>query len=77
MYLFYAQHLIIVRSTQLPTAQLDLRQINSWVIKLEQVQTGELAEVFAINAMSPFILNGKLKPLMERTAPDQVKPHRV
>ena len=33
-----------------------------------QVQTPELAEVFAINAMSPFILNGKLKALMCRGA---------
>ena len=46
--------------------QLDLRPSNSWVIKLEDVQTPELAEVFAINAMSPFILNGKLKPLMAK-----------
>ena len=37
-------------------------------MKLEEVQTAELAEVFAINAMSPFILNGKLKPLMEKDA---------
>ena len=44
--------------------QLDLRANNSWKLKLEQVESAELAEVFAINAMSPFILNARLKPLL-------------
>lgn len=37
---------------------------------LKQVSTPELAEVFAINALAPFILNSKLKPLMMATNPD-------
>jgi hypothetical protein len=36
-------------------------------MKLEEVQTPELAEVFAINAMAPFILNGRLRELMAHT----------
>ena len=44
--------------------QLDLRSQNSWKLKLEQVESAELAEVFAINAMSPFIINARLKPLL-------------
>ena len=44
--------------------QIDLRERNSWKLKLEQVQTPELLEVFTINTMAPFILNGRLKSLM-------------
>ncbi len=54
-----------------PTQQLDLRKTNSWVMKLEEIQTPELAEVFAINAMAPFILNGRLKAFMA-SSPSQV-----
>jgi NAD(P)-dependent dehydrogenase (short-subunit alcohol dehydrogenase family) len=44
--------------------QIDLRETTSWKLKLEEVQTPELLEVFTINTMAPFILNGRLKPLM-------------
>eukprot|EP00042_Codosiga_hollandica_P059885 m.920420 g.920420 ORF g.920420 m.920420 type:complete len:286 (+) comp64710_c0_seq1:994-1851(+) len=47
--------------------QLDLRETNSWVLKLEEIETPELAEVFAINTMAPFILNARLKSLMCRS----------
>ena len=75
--------------------QLDLRTVNSWMLKLDQarvaegvgghvfalspvgathalllslpqVEAPELAEVFVINAIAPFVLNSKLKPLMLR-----------
>ncbi len=44
--------------------QVDLRPVNSWMLKLDEVESPELAEVFVINAMAPFVLNSKLKPLM-------------
>ena len=44
--------------------QLDLRKVNSWNLTLDQVDPSELVEVFAINALSPFILNSRLKGLM-------------
>lgn len=44
--------------------QLDLRTKNSWLLKLNEVETPELAEVFLVNAMAPFILNGRLKELL-------------
>jgi hypothetical protein len=47
--------------------QVDVRRVNSWLLKLDQVSTGEAAEVMAINALAPFILNGRLRGLMERT----------
>ncbi|OQR96144.1 hypothetical protein ACHHYP_16904 [Achlya hypogyna] len=47
--------------------QLDLRTTNSWVLKMGQVSTPEVAEVFAINTLAPFIMNSRLRALMERT----------
>ncbi len=46
--------------------QIDLRQINSWRLPLHQVSTVELLEVQLVNAIAPFVLNARLKPLMER-----------
>ncbi|KDO26599.1 hypothetical protein SPRG_08003 [Saprolegnia parasitica CBS 223.65] len=47
--------------------QLDLRTTNSWVLKMGQVSTPEVAEVFAINTLAPFIMNSRLRALMEAT----------
>lgn len=49
--------------------QIDLRNHNSWTMKLDEVPTVELAEVFAINTIAPTILNARLKPLMKRSKP--------
>lgn len=46
--------------------QLDLRHINSWLLKLDQVSPIELVEVQLVNAIAPFILNSQLKPLLMR-----------
>lgn len=46
--------------------QVDLRGMNSWRMKLADVSTAEMLEVHLINAVAPFILCGKLKPLMMR-----------
>jgi NAD(P)-dependent dehydrogenase (short-subunit alcohol dehydrogenase family) len=46
--------------------QVDLRTINSWRLPLEEVGTVELLEVQLVNAIAPFVLNGRLKPLMLR-----------
>jgi len=51
--------------------QLDLRQTNSWTTLIDQVEPSEAIECLAINTMAPFILNGKLKALMVRTAGDK------
>ncbi len=52
--------------------QVDLRGINSWRLPLAEVSTIELLEVHLVNAVAPFVLNGRLKPLMLR-APDRDK----
>ena len=47
--------------------QVDLRQTNSWRLRMHEVATAELLEVQLINAIAPYILNARLKPLMLRT----------
>ena len=52
--------------------QLDLRKRNSWVLKMHEVATPELVEVLAINTVAPFVLNARLKPVLEKSAfPDR------
>ena len=48
--------------------QVDLRDRNSWRLLLDEVPSVELLEVQLVNAIAPFILNARLKPLMMRTA---------
>ena len=47
--------------------QVDLRGRNSWRLLMAEVSSVELLEVQLINAVAPFILNARLKPLMLRT----------
>ena len=44
--------------------QVDLRDVNSWRLKMADVPTVELLEVHLVNAVAPFVLNARLKPLM-------------
>jgi NAD(P)-dependent dehydrogenase (short-subunit alcohol dehydrogenase family) len=47
--------------------QIDLRGRNSWRLLLAEVSSVELLEVHLVNAIAPFVLNARLKPLMLRT----------
>ena len=47
--------------------QVDLRDRNSWRLQLDEVSSVELLETQLINAVAPFVLNARLKPLMLRT----------
>jgi NAD(P)-dependent dehydrogenase (short-subunit alcohol dehydrogenase family) len=47
--------------------QVDLRGRNSWRLLLDEVSSVELLEVQLVNAIAPFIINARLKPLMLRT----------
>jgi NAD(P)-dependent dehydrogenase (short-subunit alcohol dehydrogenase family) len=47
--------------------QVDLRQRNSWRLLLGEVSTVELLETQLVNAVAPFVLNARLKPLMLST----------
>jgi len=46
--------------------QIDLRPLNSWRLPADAVPTPELIEVHLVNAIAPFILVSRLKPLMLR-----------
>eukprot|EP00397_Hematodinium_sp_SG-2012_P037360 GEMP01040479.1.p1 GENE.GEMP01040479.1~~GEMP01040479.1.p1 ORF type:complete len:539 (+),score=123.59 GEMP01040479.1:183-1799(+) len=46
---------------------VDLRAKHSWVLRLHEIETPEIAEVFCINALAPFILNAQLKPLLMKS----------
>ncbi|MFO0677970.1 MAG: SDR family NAD(P)-dependent oxidoreductase [Polyangiaceae bacterium] len=50
--------------------QVDLRGINTWRLTLAEVATAEMLEVHLVNAVAPFVLCGKLKPLMMRDRTD-------
>jgi len=47
--------------------QVDLRGHNSWRMRMHEVPSVELLEVQLVNAVAPFLLNARLKPLMLRT----------
>ena len=55
--------------------QVDLRGRNSWRLLMAEVPSVELLEVQLVNAIAPFIINARLKPLMLRT-PGTDKPSR-
>ncbi|MBW8687997.1 SDR family NAD(P)-dependent oxidoreductase [Chitinophaga rhizophila] len=43
---------------------LDLRDSNSWTMKLEEVDTAEVLSANLVNNIAPFMLNSRLKPMM-------------
>jgi NAD(P)-dependent dehydrogenase (short-subunit alcohol dehydrogenase family) len=47
--------------------QVDLRDRNSWRLMMAEVPSVELLEVHLVNAIAPFIINARLKELMQRT----------
>ena len=55
--------------------QVDLRERNSWRMLMADVPAVELLEVQLVNAVAPFVLNARLKPLMLRT-PGARQAHR-
>jgi NAD(P)-dependent dehydrogenase (short-subunit alcohol dehydrogenase family) len=66
------QHLFPKGQLDEDLQQVDLRQVNSWRLKMAEVPTIELLEVHLVNAVAPFILNARLKPLMQ-AVPSQDK----
>jgi len=45
----------------------DSRDMNSWLLPLDQVGPQELLEVQLVNSVAPFLLNARLKPLLLRS----------
>ena len=50
--------------------QVDLRDRNSWRLLMHEVSSVELLETQLVNAVAPFVINARLRPLMDRTAGD-------
>jgi NAD(P)-dependent dehydrogenase (short-subunit alcohol dehydrogenase family) len=50
--------------------QVDLRDRNSWRLLLHEVSSVELLETQLVNAVAPFVINARLKPLMDATPGD-------
>lgn len=46
--------------------QVDLRNTNSWRLKLGEIQTSEMIEIQLVNAVAPFVLCNRLSSLMKR-----------
>jgi NAD(P)-dependent dehydrogenase (short-subunit alcohol dehydrogenase family) len=47
--------------------QVDLRGKNSWRMRMHEVPTVEVLETQLVNAVAPFLINSRLKPLLLRT----------
>ena len=58
------EHLFPKGQLDADVQQVDLRKTNSWRLKLAEIPAIELLEVHLVNAVAPFILNARLKPLM-------------
>ena len=61
------QHLFPQGRLDQDLQQLDLRGRNSWRMLMDEVPSVELLEVQLVNAIAPFLINARLKPLMLRT----------
>ena len=61
------QHLFPEGRLDQDLQQVDLREQNSWRLLMHEVPSVELLEVQLVNAVAPFLLNARLKPLMLRT----------
>ncbi|GAA4869362.1 SDR family oxidoreductase [Luteimonas vadosa] len=55
--------------------QVDLRDRNSWRLRMDEVPSVELLETQLVNAVAPFIINARLKPLLLRV-PDGARATR-
>ena len=61
------QHLFPQGKLDQDLQQVDLRERNSWRLLMADVPSVELLEVQLVNAIAPFLINARLKPLMLRT----------
>ncbi len=62
-----ARHLFPQGRLDQDLQQVDLRGRNSWRLTLAEVSSVELLETQLVNAVAPFVLNARLKQLMQRT----------
>ncbi|MBA2545084.1 MAG: SDR family oxidoreductase [Deltaproteobacteria bacterium] len=58
------EHLYPTHRLDQDLQQVDLRDSNTWRMTLAEVPTAELLEVHLVNAVAPFVLNARLRPLL-------------
>ncbi len=46
--------------------QVDLRETNSWRLRMGEIETAEMLEVQLVNSVAPFVLTNRLTPMMKR-----------
>ncbi len=46
--------------------QIDLRSVNSWRLKLGEIETSEMLEIQLVNAVAPFVLCNRMEALMKQ-----------
>jgi len=61
------QHLFPQGQLDKDLQQVDLRGKNSWRMRMHEVPTVEVLETQLVNAVAPFLINARLKPLMLRS----------
>ena len=66
-HLFPQRHLFPTGRLDQDLQQIDLRERNSWRLTLHEVSSVELLETQLVNAIAPFVLNARLKPLLLRS----------
>lgn len=60
----HGQHLYPAGRLDQDLQQVDLRDFNTWRMKLAEVPTAELLEVHLVNVVAPFVMNARLRPLL-------------
>ena len=51
--------------------QVDLRETNSWRLRIGEIPTAEMIELQLINAIAPFVLCNRLAPMMQKNPTGQ------
>lgn len=46
--------------------QVDLRSVNSWRLKLGEIETSEMLEIQLVNAVAPFVLCNRMEEIMKQ-----------
>jgi hypothetical protein len=52
--------------TDINDEQVDMREMTSWKLNLDQVSEIEMIETQTVNATAPFVLCGRLRDMMKR-----------
>ena len=61
-----AQEVFPLGELDVDLQQVDLRKVNSWRLKLGQIETTEMIEVQLVNAVAPFVLCNRLSEVMKK-----------